>query len=99
MNTINKLLSPTKPIDTKTVSKEKEQSITKKEDTQSKDRIEDKVSISKKGLDSVLSESHFDQKKVDELKQAIKDNTFKIDPTKIADGLISSVKEMLKNKA
>jgi len=36
-----------------------------------------------------------DQKKVDEIRQAIADGRFKVDANRVADGLIASVREML----
>lgn len=36
-----------------------------------------------------------DQKKVDEIRQAITDGRFKVDADRVADGLIASVREML----
>ncbi|ATE59404.1 flagellar biosynthesis anti-sigma factor FlgM [Thauera sinica] len=36
-----------------------------------------------------------DQKKVDEIRQAIADGRFKVDADRVADGLIASVREML----
>lgn len=36
-----------------------------------------------------------DQKKVDEIRQAISDGRFKVDANRVADGLIASVREML----
>lgn len=41
------------------------------------------------------SEAAFDTKKVAEIRQAISEGRFQIDPARIADGLISSVREML----
>jgi negative regulator of flagellin synthesis FlgM len=38
-----------------------------------------------------------DSAKVDAIKQAIAEGRFKINPEKIADGLLSSVKELLTN--
>ena len=41
------------------------------------------------------SEAVFDSQKVTEIRQAISEGRFKINPERIADGLISSVREML----
>ncbi len=41
------------------------------------------------------SEAVFDSQKVAEIRQAISEGRFKINPERIADGLISSVREML----
>ncbi len=47
-------------------------------------------------LNSVGStEAAFNSQKVAEIKQAISENRFQIDPERIADGLLSSVREML----
>lgn len=40
-----------------------------------------------------------DQKRVDEIRQAITDGQFKVDANRIADGLIASVREMLGRQA
>ncbi|EPZ13810.1 hypothetical protein M622_08945, partial [Thauera terpenica 58Eu] len=39
-----------------------------------------------------------DQKRVDEIRQAITEGRFKIDSSRIADGLISSVRDMLESR-
>jgi negative regulator of flagellin synthesis FlgM len=41
------------------------------------------------------SEAAFNSQKVAEIRQAISEGKFRIDPERIADGLISSVREML----
>jgi negative regulator of flagellin synthesis FlgM len=44
------------------------------------------------------SEGVFDEKKVAEIKSAIADGQFKVNTEKVADGLIDSVKELLKTQ-
>jgi negative regulator of flagellin synthesis FlgM len=47
-------------------------------------------------LNSVVgSEAAFNSQKVAEIRQAISEGRFQIDPERVADGLISSVREML----
>ena len=41
------------------------------------------------------AEGAFDSKKVAEIRQAISEGRFQIDPEKVADGLLNSVREML----
>lgn len=58
--------------------------------------VSDNVRLSKpaKELAAGASTGVFDSKKVAEIKAAIADGTFKIDASKIATGLIDSVKEL-----
>jgi negative regulator of flagellin synthesis FlgM len=56
----------------------------------------EKDSVSINSLAAKLSnESTFDTKKVDEIRQAISEGRFSVNSSKIADGLLSSVKELL----
>ncbi|MFT3758726.1 flagellar biosynthesis anti-sigma factor FlgM [Thauera sp.] len=49
-----------------------------------------------KKAESAISESpEIDQKRVDEIRQAISEGRFKVDASRIADGLIASVRDML----
>lgn len=45
-----------------------------------------------------VAEDAFDAKKVEAIKSAILDGSFKIDSEKVADGLINTVKDLLTNK-
>ncbi|MDQ8023748.1 flagellar biosynthesis anti-sigma factor FlgM [Uliginosibacterium sp. H1] len=59
---------------------------------------ESKVELSSRlaQLDSVLNNSPVvDSGKVEEIKQAITEGRFKVNPEKVADGLIDSVRQML----
>lgn len=47
---------------------------------------------------TVASTEVFDAEKVDAIKVAIASGKFKVDPEKVADGLIASVKELLNKK-
>ena len=49
----------------------------------------------KKLEEKVTASNVFDAKKVEEIKSAIADGQFKVDSEKVADGLISSVKDLL----
>ena len=52
-----------------------------------------------KRAESAISNSpDIDQKRVDEIRQAITEGRFKIDSSRIADGLISSVRDMLESR-
>ena len=51
------------------------------------------------GAESVLNETAVvDTKRVAEIKQAIAEGRFSINPEKIADGLLDNVRQMLKNQ-
>jgi negative regulator of flagellin synthesis FlgM len=51
------------------------------------------------GMEGVLSNTPVvDSKRVAEIKQAIAEGRFKIDPEKIADGLVDSVRQMLNGR-
>lgn len=48
---------------------------------------------------SLASTSEIDQQRVDEIRQAISSGQFKINPGRIADGLLASVHEILQTQA
>jgi negative regulator of flagellin synthesis FlgM len=57
---------------------------------------EEKAAVVSSSLNAVTgSEAAFDTKKVAEIRQAISEGRFQVDPARIADRLISSVREML----
>lgn len=47
---------------------------------------------------SVAAEDVYDAEKVEAIKTAIRDGQFKVNSEKVADGLISTVKDLLNNK-
>ncbi|MDY0073548.1 MAG: flagellar biosynthesis anti-sigma factor FlgM [Thauera sp.] len=51
-----------------------------------------------KAESALANTSEINQQRVDEIRQAISDGQFKINPGRIADGLIASVREMLHNQ-
>lgn len=60
----------------------------------------DNVRLSKeaKALSSTSSTGVFDARKVEEIKAAIANGSFQVDASKIADGLIDSVKDLIVQK-
>ena len=57
---------------------------------------EQPASVVSSTLNSVVgAEATFNSQKVAEIKQAISENRFQMDPERIADGLLGSVREML----
>lgn len=52
----------------------------------------------KKAESAISSSPEIDQKRVDEIRQAIAEGRFKIDSSRIADGLINSVRDMLESR-
>ena len=57
-----------------------------------------RLSSQAKALSSTSSSSVFDAKKVEEIKAAIANGTFQVDASKVADGLIDSVKDLMNQK-
>lgn len=57
-----------------------------------------RLSSQAKALTSTSTGGVFDTKKVDEIKAAIASGQFQVDPAKIADGLIDSVKDMIQKR-
>lgn len=62
--------------------------------------VSDSVKLSSQGqaLAAGASTGVFDAKKVEEIKAAIANGTFQVDASKIADGLIDSVKDFVPTK-
>lgn len=57
-----------------------------------------RLSSQAKALSSTSTGGVFDAKKVEEIKAAIASGQFQVDPAKIADGLIDSVKDMIQKR-
>jgi|SRR4051794_38253410 negative regulator of flagellin synthesis FlgM len=57
-----------------------------------------RLSSQAKALSSTSSGGVFDAKKVEEIKAAIANGTFQVDASKVADGLIDSVKDLMNQK-
>ena len=57
-----------------------------------------RLSSQAKALASTSTGGVFDTKKVEEIKAAIASGEFQVDPAKIADGLIDSVKDMIQKR-
>jgi negative regulator of flagellin synthesis FlgM len=57
-----------------------------------------RLSSQAKALASTSTGGVFDTKKVEEIKAAIASGQFQVDPAKIADGLIDSVKDMIQKR-
>ena len=57
-----------------------------------------RLSSQAKALSSTSSGGVFDAKKVDEIKAAIASGTFQVDASKVADGLIDSVKDLIQKR-
>ena len=56
------------------------------------------ATLMKKAESAISSSPEIDQKRVDEIRQAITEGRFKIDSSRIADGLINSVRDMLESR-
>ncbi|ENO89519.1 MULTISPECIES: flagellar biosynthesis anti-sigma factor FlgM [Thauera] len=56
------------------------------------------ATLMKKAESAISESSEVDQKRVDEIRQAISEGRFKIDANRIADGLIASVRDMLESR-
>lgn len=61
-------------------------------------RLSPLAALMGKAENALANTSEIDQQRVDEIRQAISDGQFKINPGRIADGLIASVREMLHNQ-
>ncbi|MFL6717339.1 MAG: flagellar biosynthesis anti-sigma factor FlgM [Burkholderiaceae bacterium] len=57
-----------------------------------------RLSSQAKALSSTSSAGVFDAKKVEEIKAAIANGSFQVDASKVADGLIDSVKDLMNQK-
>jgi negative regulator of flagellin synthesis FlgM len=57
-----------------------------------------RLSSQAKALASTSAGGVFDTKKVEEIKAAIASGQFQVDPAKIADGLIDSVRDMIQKR-
>ena len=57
-----------------------------------------RLSSQAKALSSTSTGGVFDTKKVEEIKAAIASGQFQVDPAKIADGLIDSVRDMIQKR-
>ena len=57
-----------------------------------------RLSSQAKALSSTSSTGVFDARKVEEIKAAIANGTFQVDASKVADGLIDSVKDLMNQK-
>ena len=57
-----------------------------------------RLSSQAKALSSTSSAGVFDARKVEEIKAAIANGTFQVDASKVADGLIDSVKDLMNQK-
>lgn len=57
-----------------------------------------RLSSQAKALSVTSSNSVFDAKKVEEIKAAIATGTFQVDASKVADGLIDSVKDLIQKR-
>ena len=56
------------------------------------------ATLMKRAESAISNSPDIDQKRVDEIRQAITEGRFKIDSSRIADGLISSVRDMLESR-
>lgn len=57
-----------------------------------------RLSSQAQALSSTSSSGVFDAKKVEEIKAAIANGTFQVDASKVADGLIDSVKDLIQKR-
>lgn len=57
-----------------------------------------RLSSTAQSLSQTSSNGVFDAKKVEEIKAAIADGTFKVDPEKVANGLLDTVSDLIKTR-